>query len=778
MDAVIMAGGEGTRLRPLTCDIPKPMARLCGRPVLEYIVELLAAAGVRRAAVTLGYLPEKVKEHFEGGSYRSVELSFFEEDEPLGTAGGVKNASHGLDGDIIVVSGDAMCDLDLSAAAKFHKEKGAAATLVTAHVPDPREYGLVVSDASGRVGGFVEKPGWAQSVTDAVNTGIYILSPEAVELIPDGRMFDFAKDLFPLMMSRDMPIYSFEADGYWCDIGDIGAYMTSQFELLEGKCDCRLPGARKGSLYCAQGLPAGRYTLLPPVYIGSGVRIGDSAQIGPYAVLDDGSTVGAGATVKSSVLLENAYVGERCELRGALVCRGASLKKRAAMFEGSVAGSGSIVGADASVSPGVKIWPGKRVEDGARAASNVKYGPARRGIIDDEGVTGEIGADMTPETCVRLGAAVGSAAGGGVGTAYDGSNAGASMASAAGAGILSAGSEYYELGGCPEMIFRFAVPFLGLKMGMYARAAGSRAVIKLIGGDGLTLRRAQERKIEAAVTSGQTGCCPADAYGTPYVMDGIKAVYAARLLALAPDGLSGIGVRVSSAGREVRHMLSATLGRLGCSDDGMRVHVTASGGAASFFDERGEYIDAPRTLALGCMVAFENGEDVALPFEAPHAMEALARRYGRKVLRYLGSPADDGDSGARALAAKQTWVRDGLQNAIRILAYLKKNDLTLCAFAQTAPVFSLASRSVTLRGNPGRLLRNISKQSGERSVGPAEGVLIVRNSGSVLLSPMKSGAGLRILAEAADMEAAQELCAEAEKKVHEDEILDIGRDNG
>lgn len=783
MDAVIMAGGEGTRLRPLTCDIPKPMARLCGRPVLEYIVELLAAAGVGRAAVTLRYLPEKVREHFETGSFAGVELSFFEEDEPLGTAGGVKNAARGLEGDIIVVSGDAMCDFDLRAAARFHKEKGAAATLVTAHVPDPREYGLVVSDASGRISGFVEKPGWAQSVTDAVNTGIYILSPQAVALIPDAQQFDFAKDLFPLMMSRGMKLFSFEAEGYWCDIGDIGAYTSCQFELLEGKCDCRLPGARKGELRYAQALPAGRYTLLPPVYIGNGVRIGDSAKIGPYAVLDDGCTIGAGATVKSSVVLGNAYVGERCELRGTLVCAGASLKKRAAMFEGSVAGSGSVIGADASVSPGVKIWPGKRIENGARAASNVKYGPARRGIIGDDGVTGEIGADMTPEICVKLGAAVGSAASSGaassgVGVAHDGSNAASSMASAAGAGVLSSGSEYYELGSCPEMIFRFAVPFLGLKMGIYAKASSSSAAIKLIGGDGLSLKRAQERKIEIAVASGQTGSCPADSYGSPYVMEGIKAVYTSRLLSFAPTGLSGMGVRVSSADREIRHLLTGVLARLGCSGDGLRVHVAASGGAASFFDENGEYIDAPRTLALGSIVAFENGEDVALPFDAPRAMDALARRYGRRVLRYLGSPADSADSEARSLAANQTWVRDGLENAVRILAYLKKNSLALTDFSKRAPTISVAVRSVELRGNPGRLLRNISQGGMDCLHSPMEGVLIMKDAGSVLLSPMKSGAGLRILAEAADMEAAQELCAQAEKRVREDEILDIGRDNG
>ncbi|MDR3643585.1 MAG: NDP-sugar synthase [Clostridia bacterium] len=319
MKAVIMAGGEGTRLRPLTCDCPKPMTRLCGRPVIEYILDLLKANGVTEAAVTLRYLPEAIRGQFPDGDYQGMKLSFFEEDEPLGTAGSVKNAAGILDDDFIVISGDSLCDFGLAAAVEYHKKKKAAATLLLSHVADPREYGLVVTEPSGRVRGFVEKPGWAQAITDAVNTGIYIISPDCLKLIPDGKMFDFAKDLFPLLMERGMPVYGCETDGYWCDIGDIGAYTSCQLDMLEGRVECRLPGARQGGVQLKDGRPGGGYRILPPVYIGSNVRIGNDAVIGPSAVIDDGCTIGAGATVKNSILLPEAYIGERCELRGALV---------------------------------------------------------------------------------------------------------------------------------------------------------------------------------------------------------------------------------------------------------------------------------------------------------------------------------------------------------------------------------------------------------------------------------------------------------------------------
>lgn len=240
MKAVLMAGGEGTRLRPLTCDIPKPMARLCGRPIMEYIIELLSEHNVRSTVVTLRYLPHIIKNHFSSGSFAGVDLEFIEENTPLGTAGSVKNAAKGFEDDFIVISGDALCDFSLTEAMKFHKKNNATATIVVTHIDDPREYGLVRTDGSSRISGFVEKPCFAQAVTDLANTGIYILSPEVLKLIPDNEKHDFAKDVFPAMLEQNIPIYTYEADGYWCDIGDINSYISSQMDMLNGRVKCRI----------------------------------------------------------------------------------------------------------------------------------------------------------------------------------------------------------------------------------------------------------------------------------------------------------------------------------------------------------------------------------------------------------------------------------------------------------------------------------------------------------------------------------------------------------
>lgn len=766
-----MAGGEGTRLRPLTCDMPKPMARLCGRPIIEHILDLLSENGVDEAAVSLRYLPQKIKDNFPSFEFNGLKLRFFVEDEPLGTAGGVKFAAANFKEDFIVISGDAMCDFNLKAAMNFHREKGAAATLVLSRVADPREYGLVVTDGAGAVKGFVEKPGWAQAVTDAVNTGIYILNPSCLSMIPDGKCFDFAKDLFPLMLSKGMRVYGFDAEGYWCDIGDIGAYTSCQFEMLDGNVDCRFEGLSRGSIYYKSRIPDGNYNVIPPVYFGEGVRIGDYSTIGPFAVIDDDCSVGSGASIKNSVMLPGSYAGDHCELRGALVCPGASLKRRASMYEGSVAGADCIIGADASVSPGVRIWPGKIVEDGARAAANIKSGSVRRGIFDDEGITGEVGADLTPEICARIGAAAGGVIDSArIGVGCDGSVAGKNLMNAAAAGVLSAGAEVCSFGGGFESLFNFAVTFFGLDAGLFVRMSGSKAALELNGKGGLSVGRAFERKIENAVSTGEIRRCePAD-YKEPFALPGVKPVYKSELLKHAKDGLAGLSVTAKSPNREIQRFFTELLHELGCSEGGIRAHFDASGCISSFFDEEGNYITPEQTLALGCIVEFENGSDVALPYDAPRVIDSIASKYGRKVLRYLSCPADKSDEPARKLALSQMWVRDGLANALRILSYVKKRNRTLAEIAKSLPRFAVAVKAIRCNENPGKLLRRLLP---EKVLQPAEGVLLSRANGRVLLSPSKRGKGLKILAEAADMETAGELCAEVESKLNNGQVQTI-----
>ena len=231
-----MAGGEGRRLRPVTGELPKPLAPLLGRPVMEHILRLLRRQGFTEVCASLRYRAQEIRDRFGDGSALGLSLTYRVEQEALGTAGGVKNCADFCgDEDFLVISGDAACDFELSSLVRAHRESGAAATLALYRSAEPLPYGLAVTDGEGLVRAFIEKPGWPRVVTDLVNTGIYVLSPRAMALVPEGRPFDFAKDLFPLLLSRGEKLLGVAMEGYWCDIGTPLAYYRCCIDALEGR---------------------------------------------------------------------------------------------------------------------------------------------------------------------------------------------------------------------------------------------------------------------------------------------------------------------------------------------------------------------------------------------------------------------------------------------------------------------------------------------------------------------------------------------------------------
>ena len=242
MKAVIMAGGMGSRLKAITGDRPKPMVPLLGRPLMEYILELLRSQGFDQVCAAVRYRAGDIMAHFGDGSRFGVEMQYRVEEEPLGTAGAVKNCRDFYGGeDFLVISGDAACDFQLSRLMEEHKRRRAAVTLALCRHSEPLSYGLAVTDGEGRIRSFVEKPDWSRVVTDLVNTGIYVISPRIMELVPEGREFDFAKDLFPLLLSRGELLLGLPIEGYWCDVGSPLSYYRCCADALEGKLRLDFP---------------------------------------------------------------------------------------------------------------------------------------------------------------------------------------------------------------------------------------------------------------------------------------------------------------------------------------------------------------------------------------------------------------------------------------------------------------------------------------------------------------------------------------------------------
>src|SRR5882762_3516511 len=234
MKAVVMAGGEGTRLRPLTSNQPKPMVPIVGKPCMEHIIELLKQHGLEDIVVTVAFLPQAIRSYFGGGETLGVDISYSVEESPLGTAGSVRLAAGRLDDTFLVISGDALCDVDLTKLVEFHKEKQASVTIGLKSVDNPLEFGIVATDDEGRIERFLEKPSWGQVFSDTINTGIYVLEPEVLRHVPADRPYDFSKELFPLLLEMGRPLYGYAFEEYWQDIGNLDQFRQANFDALDG----------------------------------------------------------------------------------------------------------------------------------------------------------------------------------------------------------------------------------------------------------------------------------------------------------------------------------------------------------------------------------------------------------------------------------------------------------------------------------------------------------------------------------------------------------------
>lgn len=763
MKAVILAGGFGTRLRPLTCTMPKPMAKLLGRPVLSYILELLKAHGATDVTLTTAYMPEVIESYVREYPASNMQLRCVAETQPLGTAGSVKAALHSVNESILVVSGDGLCDFDFTEILSFHREKGAAVTIVTTQVQDPREYGLVHTDADGAVTGFSEKPDWNGISTSNANTGIYVLEPGILEYIPDKQSFDFSKDLFPLLLQKHLPIFGFSAKGYWCDIGDLTAYRTCQADMLSGKVHLSLPTVA-GGVYAEGELPEGQYQIIPPVCIGKDTVIGTGAVIGPNTVLGSGSYVGMGAKISESILLQNTAVYDNAVVNQAVICENTVLKYGAQVFEESAVGAECIVGSHTRIGPQVSVWPKKYIENGSRIAGNLKYGAPRTELFSDNGICGLSGVELDPVRLALLGRSIASGAfGKKVGIAADSARAGHAAYHILAGAMAMQGSSVWNFGECllPQLYFYTA--FCSLQSGIYISERGGKLRLQLFCAGGLPLPRSAQREIESRFRGGDFHRISPDGAKEISDMESLEAVYLRELTREAGTPLKGQHVSVRCPNEKINMLLEDCLYRLETQEgDEITLKMNYDGTQVSVFHRTCGWIPHDKLLAICCQADFESGRDVAVAFDAPYALTAMAAACGRRTIRYLHTPADDSDRDARALALEQLYVRDALFLSVRLLGILQRSGKTLPALLENVPQFFVRRRTVPIKFSPTELL---SVLHSPHAVPQKEGVLLESEHGRVLLVPQKSGKKLRIFAEAASFETACELCGDIEEKL-------------
>jgi len=363
MQAVILVGGQGTRLRPLTSTVPKPVVTLVDRPFISFMLEWLRAHDVDDVIMSCGFLADSVRAVLGDGSDLGIRLRFVEEPEPRGTAGALKLAEPMLDERFLMLNGDVLTDIDVTAQIAQHERTGALATLALVPVPDPSAYGLVVLEEDRSVREFIEKPTAEQVQTNLISAGAYVLEREILELVPSERNVSIEREVWPRLVGRGL--YGYPSDSYWLDIGTPARYLQGTFDIIEGNVATAVR-ERLGSGYLAIEDSArvhGR--VIPPALLGADVEVGEGAHVGSLVVLGESVSVGPGATVERSVVLRGTRIGAGCELRDCILAPGCIVGERTRISGGAVLGEGVRVGADNVITRGARIFPGVELPDGA-----------------------------------------------------------------------------------------------------------------------------------------------------------------------------------------------------------------------------------------------------------------------------------------------------------------------------------------------------------------------------------------------------------------------------
>jgi len=684
MKAIVMAGGQGSRLRPLTISRPKPLIPLVNKPVVAHIIAWLRRYGITDIILTLQYRADLFQGYLGDGAGLGVTIRYAVEETPLGTAGGVLNTLRsGLidyGETAFVVSGDAVTDMDLRELVDFHRDREADVTVGLYRSPNPLEYGMVITEPDGRIVQFVEKPGWAEVISDLVNTGIYIINTDILRKTPENQPFDFSQDLFPALLAENRPLYGLALSGYWCDVGAPPAYMQATFDMLREK----IKHAPFGDLAPPDIWMGENVFIHPqaeingPVYLGDNVRIMAGAAVHGPAVIRDDTVVHERASISRSILWRGCYVGEHVEINGAIISKQCVFRRNARVHQGVVIGDKTLVGEGAVIHPNVKIWPNKEVEPGAEVHESIIWGgQGRRVLFGRFGITGVVNVDLTPEFAAKLGVAFGaSLPKNSVVTINRDRHAGSRMLKRAIiSGLPAAGIQVLDLRTQPIPVARYFTRTTEASAGVHVRITphDQRVVdIRFINHRGFNLGRAKEREVERLFFREDFRRVQVDEIGSiEYAVDVRKRYFRAFLNALqqnviqkrrfsiAVDYAHGSTVDVleplldrltvdvvSLNARPESDVLVTTqeewekgLDLLGKLTAAMGLHLGAkldvSGEKLYLVDESGQRMLDIIAGAVMAELMWQRhpGALIAVPVHCPTIFEQLAEKHGGQVLR-------------------------------------------------------------------------------------------------------------------------------------------------
>jgi mannose-1-phosphate guanylyltransferase/phosphomannomutase len=820
MKAVVMAGGEGTRLRPMTSSMPKPLLPVVNRPIMEHVLRLVKRHGMNEAVVTVQFLASMVRNYFDDGEELGMSLTYATEETPLGTAGSVKNAEEALrDERFLVISGDALTDFDLTSLIDFHKEKGALVTVCLARVPDPLEFGITIVDDEGRVERFLEKPTWGQVFSDTVNTGIYVMEPEIFDYVPAGESVDWSGDVFPRLLAEGEPIYGYVAEGYWEDVGTHESYLKAQADVLTGKVDVEIDGFEVApGIWVAEGADVEQGAkLIGPLYVGDYAKVEAGAELREHTVLGSNVVVRSGAFLHRAVVHDNVYVGAQTNLRGCVVGKNTDVMRGARIEDGAVIGDECLIEEESIVGQNVRVYPFKTVEAGAVANTSVIWeSRSQRSLFGPRGVSGVINVEITPERAVRLASAYATTLkkGATVTTSRDGSRAARALKRAVISALTSSAVNVRDLEALPMPIARVETAH-GASGGVYIRTTQGvpdSVDVVFIDGGGADLSQAAQRKLERVFSRQEYRRAFPGEIGDLSLASRVFEGYVKEMLrSVDMSGVADAGLKVvvDAAGGVASLVLPLLLGRLGVEAFTVNVgmneahptetaaerraalatlgELVASSKAAfgvrfdpvgermSLVNERGEVIDDGRALLvmLDLIAAERHAGEVALPVTTTRIAEQVCRFHGVSV-RWTPTSAYDlaeasrgdniifaGDGRGGYITPEFHAAFDGLAAFARLLGLVARTQLTLSQIDERIPRANVHLRDVpTPWAAKGLVMRSIVEAAGDRELDTTDGVRIVEPDGSwALVLPDPAEAVTHLWVEAIDEATADALMA-------------------
>ena len=826
MKAVIMAGGFGTRIQPLTGSMPKPMIPLFNRPIMLHIVELLKKYEITELVMLLYHQPFYIKNFFRDGSDFGVKITYVTPIADMGTAGAVKAAEKYLDERFMVISGDLLTDFNLKKIIDFHTDNKAKATITLTSVKDPLQFGVVITDKEKRITQFLEKPGWGEVISDTINTGIYVLEPEILKYIPEGENFDFSQDLFPLMLKKKDALYGVTAKGYWRDIGNTDSYREAYHDIFKGKIDLKIDEPRQE--LAGMDLRIGADVKLENAAGLEGtVVVGDNSQIlGDVRIKDSvigrNCTIEAGVRLNRCIVWDNSYVKKGAKITDSVICSNVRVGQGAVLEEGVIVADDTSIGDEAVIKADVKIWPRKTIEAGATVTSNMIWGEKwKKALFEGAIIKGLSNVELTPEFCAKLGCAYGTSLpkGSFVLGGRDSNPSSRMLKRCFMGGLLSAGVNVRDMKMTSLPLVRYKLKTFGEVGGVQFRQAQDDPAsmeIVFLDGDGLDFSSNMGKNVERTFFKENFRRAHHTEPGVITDINNVGDFYREGFLRALDRELlkkSAFTVVVDFNFSPSSQTLPQLLNELGFSvialnayvDEGRGVQtkdkeqalsqlaaiVTSLGAQAGFWldpsaesitlvDETGRICTGVELLSLTVALLMKSGQKgaVAVPVQAPSTIERMAAQKGCQVIRTKSSDRamQEGAFSSEILLTGTTDGRfafprfqsafDGMFAIAKLMELSAVSAATLSQALLDVPRTSFLQTSLPCPWEmKGGIMRKMSEDSLEMEASFIDGIKVHMGEEWVLLLPDQYLPVVHIVAEARDAKSAQRLLGEYEKKV-------------